>query len=463
VTIVSSAGHTTLFDAAKTDAAAVGERSQNGLIFVLALLLTIIGIYPSSPVLMLLMGATPAVGYSVYCVFAGGILLLAANAGAAQGVAGRHTKILKVILLSLGGLMVLKIVMNYAAIAVRDLMVIFLGWFLLRLSTSQLTALLRNIVYIVAAIMFASLVALLISYYFGLSSYAAWNIDYLHYLSPTNPVISRRNDGVYTSYYMPYYLAIIPVYDAQLSVAFGLAPFQRQDFIFTEWSYLSYFIAPLAFYLWGDKKAALRIPIALLFALAFFMAFSVWGVVTVAAILIGTAFVKLTGSPKMTILIGALALAAGVAYEGVTGLIGLLGGDKLDQFYVFFGDKVDLTHLITPFGVDTSSYVAGADVRVYGMVNAIFVYGIVGIVAYIILAAMVVGLTIRVLGNVAMPNLLHKAAIALLLTFILGQKLAYFVPLFLLFYAILVAKLLDDLNPAMGNASSPMAARSQDR
>jgi hypothetical protein len=195
-----------------------------------------------------------------------------------------------------------------------------------------------------------------------------------------------------------------------------------------------------------------------LLSLTFIMTFSVWGVVTVAATMIGIAFVKLTGSPKMTALIAALVLAVALAYEGVAGLIGLLGGDKLDQFYLFFGDKVDLTHLITPFGVDTSSYAAGADIRVYGMVNAVFVYGIVGVIAYVILAATVVVLIIRVLGNVTMPNLLHKTAIALLLTFILGQKLAYFVPLFLLAYAILAAKLLDEQIPAMASAPSSAIA-----
>jgi hypothetical protein len=424
------------------DALRPALQSDRTLLFLLSAAFVLVGVYPSSPLLIIVMGGSPSTSFLI----AAGFALLLTHSVAAGDVQGRFSTQLRWMIGAVAGIIVLKIIANNASVAVRELIVAAIAWLVVGLSVSQLRALLRNISYILSFFLLLSLCAAIASYYLGIINYAEWTVDYLNYLSPENPLARRSDEGRYVSFYMPLYLAVIPAYNAEEGIAFGLA-FQRQNLIFQEWSYLSYFVAPLGFYVWGDRETRARAFILLLFAGTFFLTFSVWGVLVAAGTLTLLFLGKIVRSPKVIVLLGLGALAAAIAVFGITGLLALVGGNKLEQFYFFFGDKVDFTRLIRPFGVGTEQFLTGNDggFRYYGMINIIFIYGIAGVLAFAIIClfALYLGWAALRLGKRVSP-VLKFSVVSMLMVPVLGLKLSYLVPLFMLLYAALAAKLLDE-------------------
>lgn len=416
-------------------------QSQSVLLFLLSVFIVFVGCYPSSPVLILLLGVSPTAGF----VVTAGCTFLLLHAVVTKQEEGRYTKILRWVTAAVAGVLILKIAVNYASLAVRELMVTGLAWYAIGLTLDQLRTILRNTAYILAALLFISLCAATISYYLGFVDYAAWNIDYLSYLSQDNPLARRGREGLYVSFYMPFYLAVIPAYNAQEGIAFGLE-FQRQNLIFAEWSYLSFFVGPLLFYIWGDRQMRARGVVAAIFIVSFLLTFSVWGVVTVAGTLFLMALNKLFKSPLTIISVGAVGLVAAIAVFGVSGVLGILGGNKLEQFYTYFGDKFDPSILIRPFGVGTEAAIDSFSdgFRYYGVLNIVFVYGIAGLAMYVaigMLALFISGTALRRADRI--DSTAQFSAIAMMLVLVLGVKLTYLIPLFLFLFAVLVVKSLD--------------------
>lgn len=412
----------------------------------LGLLVVLIGTYPASPTLYMLLKVQPQLMFvllSIAIIF----LALRASGGAIACRSAPHEEVLRWLVFLMMVFLIVKIVTHQSTLAVRDLLILLIVLSMMRMSIETLMSVVRVAIYLMTAMLLLSMVVSLISYYMGLLDLRAWSVGVMDELGASHPLRLRQESG--DNYLFPAYLAAIPLDESFESFGFGLPFYQRQPLIFTEWTYTWYYLGPLLWVMLVDSGMRFRGVVKTVFSGALVVALSIWGAATYLGLLFVLLLLKL---PRLLFKSLFLALLAVVAmtlfFVPLEDIVSIFGGSKVEQV-LFYSQTIDFARLATPLGVTPEEY-ALVDFwsRTYGIVDILFVYGVAGFGVYLAYLAFAIAMSTYAIWKHGKNPKIRAWAFAVLVSLSVGLKLSIYASLFQFILILVLAKRLGSLREA---------------
>ena len=419
---------------------------------VLAFLVVLVGIYPASPVLMLLLPIDQQISLTLACLTALGVGLYIVRTDK-SAMDGRYTRQLTLLIALLALLLIVKAVIHQFPIAIRELLVALLAICLLMLSIDKIRRLLHTVTYLVTVLLIVSMFLVLLAQT-GAIYLPDWHVSALPELSRTNPIVSRHEIELGSNWYMPFYLSVLPLHDTVDEVAFGLS-FRLQPLLFTEPTYSWNFLAPLFFYVIADRSIRMRGVVLSALSIALAWGLSVWGLIAVMLSLLLMVLARTLGSSWKVIILTLVLALLSVTQSSVETVLNLIGGNKLYQFQ-YFSEVINFSNVMLPIGPPDNPYdgAGGEKNRSYGSLHILFTYGLLGLFAQLTLLTFAAMTALKVLVRWRQyKHLIRYMALAVTSAFLIGLKTPYFISLWHLMFLAFLVRLYDlrDASALRGN------------
>ena len=323
--------------------------------------------------------------------------------------------------------LLIKIFLHSALLPIREILMLFISYSMFAQEINYSEKLLKSSCKSIFIMIWISLFSGLIFWLLSSSDLTEWSVGSLNLLNSENPIYHRPD-----LFYIVYYLTVIPHYYGD--VIFLDIAYPRINFIFSEWTYLWYFIAPtlLLFAPGGAYCKKSCYYLCILFTVVLILSLSVWGLMS----LLLTILIRIAIKKKLIGLILAILVIFGIIYFDIDNILDSLGGNKKSQFD-FFLQNLDFEEIASLFGIDANF----DDVPpLWGSTYIFWQYGAIGFALYLLLFTFSIYTSFITLVNNKFDEKTKRLALAVLVISFIGLKVTYLIPLYHLFLLGLLIK-----------------------
>lgn len=351
---------------------------------VFAFLLASIVVYPSSPILQLLLVGDYQISMALFAV-ATLMFTWIYKSCHQPGRFNAISKLVRAYWLSITAICIISFTVTGSKTALRDVLFISaICGMILYLPRQIYVHIVEYYVFILSALIIIASMGVII-FFSGLIDQQSWYVPHLS-LNENNAICSREAGVDGFNYYLPLYLGVVAIPNLLAEQGFGFT-FIRQPFIFTEPAYAWAYLAPLWFLVFGDRTFRNRIFCLFSISVALIFSFSVWGILSVLLTLIILYLIRRSKKPFSAVLITILfLLPVSYYYEPILTAVSpskleavksiVERADVMGRFSsVPFGLKIE-----SDFGGDAGN---GSTLGIFGALSILPRYGYCGMLLYI--------------------------------------------------------------------------------
>ena len=397
-------------------------------------LLLVILIYPSSTILF----PPNSINPNLFYIFV--VLLITFNTWRykSETFSGPHYQLLVIFIIICELFLLFKYLTDQESYILKNITIGFLSLMIVSREKKYIQKMIFQLLLVLSIIVVFSNLVLLIYLLDESTNPIEFSAINLKYLNNLNPAITRTD----FTYILPWYLTTIPVGLIE-DFFLGLA-YQRYTNIFSEWTYLWYFVCPALIILTQIKSIFNLLLIVQIIGILV-LGLSVWGLGSLILSLLISYALKVINLDKLLIMILILSVLFSflILFDAdiIKILLDKIGSYRYEQVLYYL--EGIWSHEVTLFGNVTNQH---SESIIWGASYVLWQYGITGFVLFILFQIYAVYIALKILCR---PNFFSNQDRSLSTVLIFLVLMGLKIPLFFSFLQIFIMSVLSrnlDLN-----------------